>query len=849
MSTKRFVVEITMVVDDEGTEETFLFSTSPFATGPSDVPANTPVYGYLENPGTFKQELFSGARVTGAVRPSFGNIVLSNHAPELDGPGVLDHWTGYGVSGARIVVRWGDEGAQYPSSFATVYIAYAHAVVIDSDKVTIRLRDRMQMLDTPIVTAGFDGSGGLEGFGSVPKPKQFVSSDPGFIPLILVDSIKQIYFVQSTGTYAHNDWITNSGAEINFFDVFENGIPIDRATDYASSTELLSTQPSPGEVRFWFGSDSTYLSGRKNGPVYCRLGTPPIGELRCYAQGSPSDEDHARNNGAAASFNFALMALRAGIDLASIGAATTPLGTVLVDDDATHLDVLSSSALANQAWFHFTRLDAFRSGFLLDPEDGGYYYGVSTAVLPAASNPAQPTTSLYTFTQDRYETLRREPVAGMEAPVWSVFVKARKTWPCPVNEEASDTMKDYLTRDPWWATFQGVSDTGKVANPGAIVATVEIPTSDFPNAFSRQLYLERYFVLYGGRRDYFVLTAKMSDATLALDLHDVVTLQSPRFGLSAGRKFRIVSVYINCAATVPTITFGLWGGQIGDFTGTVSLVGNTGGTGATQQPQIQLGVQQIPAFTQVCYGSIAFAVGGYSVNSIGDFTQETASQVDPVASALLLHFEGSNGSTSITDSSQFARSLTGNTNCCISTTRSKFGSSSLKVTQVNSGGIPITADANLTRTSNQPWTLEFWLYTVAMEDGQVCTLVQWSKGGTADYALHYKTSGTTKQQYANEGFGDEEPVGVVYSTGAWHHIAYTFDGTTVTRWKDGVSDATFTNGRGAFATNADLYIGGDFSGSVGSADATEYYIDELRLVIGTCIYTTTFTPPTAPFDN
>jgi hypothetical protein len=619
-SLKRFVVEITMVIDDEGTEETFLFSTSPFATKPTDVPPNTPVYGYLDNPGTFKQELFSGARVTGAITPSFGGITLTNHAPEDGEAGVLDHWVNYGVSGGRVVVRWGEEGADYPSEFTTVYIGYARTPRIGADKVVVPLTDGSRVLDAPVVTEGFDGSGGLEGFGAVAKPKQFVSGDPGFIVPILVDSIRQIYFVQSTGTYAHDSWVSQPTVDVNAFDVFELGQKIDRVSpNYSSAAEVVSTQPSPGTVRYWFGPDSAYVNGWKSGPVYFRLGTPPIGDLRVYPIGTPTDADHARAGGATGSFSFATMALRAGVTLDRIADAYAAIGAILVDDATTYSDVMSKCCRASQAWFGFTRLDEFRSGYLLDPNDNGYYYGVSTAVLPASSNPAQPTTSLYTFTQDRYESLRREPVAGMEAPVWSLFVKARKTWPCPVSEDAPDTLKDYLTRDPWWATFQGVSDTCKVANPGAIVETLEVENADFPNAFSRRLFLERYFALFGGRRDCFILTAPMSDALLALELHDVVTLQTPRFGLSAGRKFRIVSIDIDCRKEVPMITFSLWGGNLGQFTGTVSLVSNVG---APQQPQITSGRRVFPAFRREGVGTASgAATPSGSVRAFPAFTR------------------------------------------------------------------------------------------------------------------------------------------------------------------------------------------------------------------------------------
>ena len=47
--------------------------------------------------GTMRRELFSGTRVTGAVRPSFGELVLIN------ADGGLDAWMGYGISGAKVV--------------------------------------------------------------------------------------------------------------------------------------------------------------------------------------------------------------------------------------------------------------------------------------------------------------------------------------------------------------------------------------------------------------------------------------------------------------------------------------------------------------------------------------------------------------------------------------------------------------------------------------------------------------------------------------------------------------------------------------------------------------------------
>ena len=96
MSDERSVVEIETTIDAIGTVETHYYSTSGFSTKPTDTPANTYVAPRLKSAGNFRRELFSGTRVTGSVRPSFGEIVLFNNDAGLD------DWLGYGVSGVRM---------------------------------------------------------------------------------------------------------------------------------------------------------------------------------------------------------------------------------------------------------------------------------------------------------------------------------------------------------------------------------------------------------------------------------------------------------------------------------------------------------------------------------------------------------------------------------------------------------------------------------------------------------------------------------------------------------------------------------------------------------------------------
>ena len=212
---------------------------------------------------------------------------------------------------------------------------------------------------------------------------------------------------------------------------------------------------------------------------------------------------------------------------------------------------------------------------------------------------------------------------------------------------------------------------------------------------------------------------------------------------------------------------------------------------------------------------------------------------------LLCHFDGSDGSTSIVDSSSYGQTLAGNANCKISTTRSKFGASSLRITQSDSGGATL-ASSVFGRGADQPWCFDFWVYVQAIADSVTVPFVYWTGSTSRENAKAYRNLSNYRMQYDNEVFGDQEAVGVNFTTATWIHIAYGFDGTSVRRFKDGVSEYTYTGSRNAFITTPAIRIGGA-TGTPGAADATDVYIDEFRLKVGACDFVSNFTPPTDPY--
>ena len=498
----RIVAEITVVVDSAGTEQTFYFATSGFSTRPTDTPANTYVAGRLKDAGRYRRELFSGTRMAGAVRSSFGSIVLRND------DGALDSWLGYGVSMGRVVLRMGDEDAVYPAGYTHIVTCYAQYIRADFSQVEIVLRDRLHLLEKPIVTEAFAGTGGLEGTSTLSgKLKQWVSGDPGYLPPICVDETNQIYFVQATG---------HGGLESSF-KVYEGGVEITRGTNYADSATMLSTSPTPGQARFWFGG--TYA-----GPVYFRLGSVPIFDLRVRAFGYQSS---------GATWTLAALAAQAGI---AGGTGALTVGAVLVDDSSTYIDVMEGACLRyGVGYFGMNRNDQFVCGQVAAP-------GASPA---------------YTFTHRNAKGWGRQPVQDMDAPVYSLTVHAGRTWPCNLTTGVTSTMRDYLTRDPWWATVSEEDADILTAHPGAVADVLEIPGRAIQSPTDGTTLLNAYMGLFGVARDCYLCTVPMSTDTMALDLHDTVAIEMPRFGLDSGKNYRVITIEYDFKAR--QITFGMWG--------------------------------------------------------------------------------------------------------------------------------------------------------------------------------------------------------------------------------------------------------------------------------------------------
>ena len=137
-------------------------------------------------------------------------------------------------------------------------------------------------------------------------------------------------------------------------------------------------------------------------------------------------------------------------------------------------------------------------------------------------------------------------------------------------------------------------------------------------------------------------------------------------------------------------------------------------------------------------------------------------------------------------------------------------------------------------------TIEGWMY---VKDTGVHTLC--SKATSSDVQEYeiYLASGTV-QAYVSNGTSWQVTMATaaIIRTNEWNHIAVTRSGSSWVIWVNGVSSATqtasFTIDNNTTALGIGAFPDGGFP--------TNGYISDFRIVKGTAVYTSAFTPPTAP---
>jgi hypothetical protein len=217
--------------------------------------------------------------------------------------------------------------------------------------------------------------------------------------------------------------------------------------------------------------------------------------------------------------------------------------------------------------------------------------------------------------------------------------------------------------------------------------------------------------------------------------------------------------------------------------------------------------------------------------------------------SLLLHLDGTNGSTDFTnaDSSSSPKTVTAVGSAQISTAEAKAGfGQSLLLDDANSYINYLTTPDNVGfQMGAGNFTVEAWIYLISKPRGVAGILCSGS-ASFGDNGGYFVVDGSNRIQLGLPGFA---VFGGAISTGQWYHVAGTRSGTTTRIFIDGTLTSTGTSDSNSYNFSKDNLLIGRNGWDGSGSQAFHGYIDEVRVTKGVARYTATFTPPTAPFPD
>lgn len=507
------LIELVAAIDAAGTLATFYLSTDGFVTSPTDTPPHVAFTPALLDPGSIGTHAYSDGKTSGgATKLEMGEVSIANADGRFDG------WLNYSFDGRPITIRSGDGGA-YPGSFRVVFAGTMESIEATWKGITIRLRDKQYVFSKPALTTSYTGANvlpeGLEGTaenikGKV-KPKLF--GQVFNIPPVLVNTSKLTYQV-------------NDGAVLDIAAVYDRGASVTKSTNYATGALLQAASVSAG----------TYSTCFAEGLF--RLGTTASGQITA---------DVTQGASAAARTTAQILrqiALLAGLpasevsaaDVAALDAQNSAVLGIWIDSDSTTLQsAMDQVAASIGAWYGFDGAGVLRMGVLTAP--------AGTPVLELRD-------------YDVGDKVERRPARDNNIPSWRATVNHTRNWTVQTSDLAgvvTAPRRAYLALATRAAEAKDTAVKTKYLLAADVTVDSLLTTEAAAGAeAARQLALQKV------RRDIFEVPVSINILTNnSLLFMDVVRLTLPRFGLDAGKLFRLIGVRIELSGSRAILT--LWG--------------------------------------------------------------------------------------------------------------------------------------------------------------------------------------------------------------------------------------------------------------------------------------------------
>lgn len=208
--------------------------------------------------------------------------------------------------------------------------------------------------------------------------------------------------------------------------------------------------------------------------------------------------------------------------------------------------------------------------------------------------------------------------------------------------------------------------------------------------------------------------------------------------------------------------------------------------------------------------------------------------------SLLLHGDGTNGSTTFTDNSPTPKTVSAGGNAKISTTQSKWGGSSIYFDGV---GDYVTVATNAAfGFGTADFTIEAWIYIIGNQ-GADRAITDFRSSG--DIGTFFVSTVNKLAFYYGSLIGN---TGTALTTSTWYHVALTRQSGVFLCYLDGVQEWTATV-TADFGSTDPVGIGASVATSLVGTSPFYGYFDDVRITKGVARYTGNFTPPAAAFGD
>lgn len=214
--------------------------------------------------------------------------------------------------------------------------------------------------------------------------------------------------------------------------------------------------------------------------------------------------------------------------------------------------------------------------------------------------------------------------------------------------------------------------------------------------------------------------------------------------------------------------------------------------------------------------------------------------------SLLLHCDGTNGSTTFTDTGPGARTVTRTGTPTITTAQSKWGGASADMP--GSGSYLTSAAGAQWDFGTGNFCVEMWVRSTTTSSFQTIASTNSWTTGDGDWALYTRHGGFQKVTFTYKqdiNFVQIDSSTVNVHDGSWHHVAVTRSGSTIRIFVDGsqLGSATYAGQIGrsdkVIALGAHVGDGRSFTGN----------LDDIRITKGVARYTGAFSVPTEAFPD